>query len=307
MQDTDEAAVAVAVDVGGPARSPLLRVVEGALGWPVVAADDRVLPPRCVLADPAAASAHVGGAVPVVLVVDESVAPAVAARAGAHVAAVLDGVPDAAALRRVVADLRREEPGGRRPWCTVTGSGGGVGATTVATALAGLRAWRHGATLLATTGRSHQPDAPTITAGDLASPAVWAAAAPVRGVRDLRVVALRDRVPPPDAGPVPLVVDLGGSAMAASASADVVVVRPDAAGLAAAERALGVVVVNGRGALDLARVRAAADGRPVLATPWSARVAAAALAGRMPADLPGTWLRPLAQVVDQLVAAEVAP
>jgi hypothetical protein len=106
-----------------------------------------------------------------------------------------------------------------------------------------------------------------------------------------------------DAGPVPLVLDLGG----ADEAADVAVVRPDATGLVAAAQSLGTLVVNGRGAVDLPRLRAAAQGRSVLATPWSARVAAAAVSGRMPADLPGSWLRPLSGLVQDPATVGAGP
>lgn len=299
MAVVEEAApVPVAVDVAGPVRTQLLRVVEGALGWPVVDVDDEVLPPRCVLVDAARAGAHVGARVPLVLVVAPEDEPAQAARAGAVASRVLDGVPDAAALARCVAGLDHALPRGRTPWCTVGAAAGGVGATTVAAALAGLRAWRHGPTLLATSGRSHQPGAPLVATGDLASPAVWAAAVPAVGVTELRVARLRDGQLPPDAGPVPLVADLGTGVT----GADVLVVRPDRAGLEAVAAGTGAVVAVGRGPVDLAALRRAAEDRPLVSCPWSARVAAAAMHGRLPADLPGTWLRPLAP----LVAAHVA-
>lgn len=296
-------AVAVAVDVAGPSRAQLERVVEGVLGWQVVAADGHVLPPRLVLVDAARAPAHAGGPVPVVLVALPDDDPVAAARAGQHVMAVTDGVPDAATLRRLEERTGAVAPGGRTPWCTVAGAAGGVGATTVATALAGLRAWRHGATLAAVAGPSHQDGPPAVTAADLASPAVWTAAAPVVGIDDLRVVALRDHELPADAGPVPLVLERGRSAD----TADVLVARPDRPGLAAVAAGTGAVVVVGRGPVDVAQLRRAAADRAVVAVPWSARVAAATAAGRLPADVPGTWLRPLDGLVGVLEARAAAP
>lgn len=294
--DGQRAPVPVAIDIAGPARTQLSRVVEGVLGWPVVAVEDPVLPPRCVLVDPARAPAHAAGQVPVALVVVPGDDPAAAARAGQHAAAVLEGVPDAAMLEQLAARTAAAGPAGRLPWCTLAAAAGGVGATTVATALAGLRAWRHGPTLLATHGPTHQDDAPTVGVDDLASPAVWAAAIPAVGLDDLRVVRLQSPALPADAGPVPVVLECG----IGDPAADVLVIRPDRAGLAAAAAGTGAVVVVGRGAVDHAALCRVAEDRPVVSCSWSARVAAAGASGRVPADLPGSWLRPLAPLVEQL-------
>lgn len=297
--------VPVAIDVAGPVRTQLERVVEGALGWQVVAPDDPVLPPRLMLVDPARTAVHAGGPVPLLLVTLPDDDPAGAARAAQHATAVLDGVPDAATLRHL-AGTTTGEARGRRPWCIVAAAAGGVGATTVATALAGLRAWRHGPTLLAASGPTHQGGSPVVAAADLASPAVWTAAVPAVGLDGLRVVGLRDGPVPPDAGPVPLVLERGTSEPADPA-ADVLVVRPDRVGLEAAAHGTGTVVVVGRGPVAPAELGRAAGGRNVVACPWSARVAAAAAVGRLPADVPGTWLRPLADVAGMLEDRVVTP
>ena len=292
-----ERTVAVAIDVAGAMRGQVERVVEGALGWQVVSTEDTVLPPRCVLVDTARAPEHLGGTVPVVLLVDSDDLPQSAARAAHQAAAVVDGVPDAVQLREVVEAAVVAPTVGRAPWCTVAASAGGVGATTVATALAALRAWSHGPTLAAVSGPTHQADAPVVRGDELAGPAVWAAAASVVGVDDCRVVGLADAAPPPDAGSVPLVWERG----VAPGPADVVVVRPDRSGLAAIEGHAGAVVVVGRGAVDPARCRQAARGQVLAEVPWSARVAAAAAVGRLPTDVPGAWLQPLLPVVDVLM------
>ena len=297
-----EGAVALAVDVAGPLRGQVERVVEGALGWQVVAPDDPVLPPRCVLVDADRAAAHVGGPTPVVLLVARDDDPVRVARAAQHATTVLAGVPDAASLT-AVAEQSAVAPAGRAAWCTVAAAAGGVGATTVATALGGLRAWQHGTTLVAVSGPTHQQGAPRVGAGDLASPAAWAAAAPVAGVEECRVVGLRGAAPPTDAGTVPLVLERGVT----DAPVDVLVVRPDRAGLAAAATAIGTVVLVGRGPVSPGRVRAAAAAATLVELPWSARVAAAAAARRLPADVPGTWLRPLAPVVAALVDRDLRP
>ena len=295
-----EGSVAVAVDVAGAAASQVHRVLEGALGWQVVDAGDQVLPPRCVLADVGRALAHVGGPLPVVLLVTGDDDPVEVARVARHATEVLDGVPDAATLSRVVA-ASTVVSHGRAPWSTVVAAAGGVGATTVATALAGLRAWGQGPTLAALSGPTHQQGAPRLAAADLASPATWPAAVSVVAVEGCRVVGLRSGTLPEDAGPVPLVHEAG----VAEHPADVVVARPDPAGLRAAATARGAVVLVGRGPLAPSRFRAATDAR-VVEVPWSARVAAAAAGGRLPADVPGTWLRPLLPVVADLDSRAVA-
>ncbi len=294
-----DAGTAVAVDVAGPLRGQVERVVEGSLGWQVVAADDPVLPPRCVLADVGRAAAHVGGPAPVVLLVGRDDDPVRVARAARRAVEVVEGVPDAAVLVRVVAAVGEVTPG-RGPWCTVVAAAGGVGATTVATALAALRAWEHGPTLVAVSGPTHQEGAPVLAPSDLAGPAVWAAAAPVVAVAGCRVVGLRSSGVPPDAGPVPLVHEAG----VVDGPADVLVARPDRAGLAAAGGPAGTVVLVGRGPVQPGRFRAVAGA--VVEVPWSARVAAAAADGRLPADVPGSWLRPLVPVVTTLAGREVA-
>lgn len=303
------ATMPVAVEVRGPMRTAVERVVEGALGWQVVDLDDPVLPPRCVLVDVPSAGVAAASEVPVVLLVAPDDDPVAAAHAARHAATVVDGVPEASALVGVMGRAEAVERSGRRAWCTVAGAAGGVGATTVATALGGLRAWRHGPTLVAVRGPAHQPDAPTVARGDLAGPAAWAAARAVVGVDGCRVVRLRDDGPADaegrgatvhDAGPVPLVLELPTGAVA-----DVLVVRPDLPGLAALDAVGGgAVVVVGRGPVSPGRIAAAAGDRRVVEVPVSARVAAAAARGRLPADVPGSWLRPLAELVEQLERRE---
>lgn len=292
-----DGATAVAVDVEGPLRGPIERVVEGSLGWQVVAVDDPVLPPRCVLADVGRATAHAGGPAPVVLLVGREDDPLRVARAARHATDVVEGIPEAATLARIVASSATG-PVGRAAWCTVAAASGGVGATTVAIALAALRAWEHGPTLAAVSGPTHHTGAPRLAVADLAGPAVWAAAVPLVAVDDCRVVGLRSAAPPGDAGPVPLVHEAG----VAEHPADVLVARPDRAGLAAATAAPGTVVLLGRGPVAPGRFRAAAA--TLVELPWSARVAAAAAAGRLPADVPGSWLRLLVPVLAAMVARE---
>ncbi|MFT5564428.1 MAG: hypothetical protein ACI970_001155 [Myxococcota bacterium] len=288
---------AVAVMVLGGAREQVMRVVDGGLGWVVVEPGDAVLPARMVVADVAAVMA---GVVPEglarVLLVDANDTPGEAADAARGAHAVVHGVPTAAAFASIVrglADGRIE-----LPWCTVAGAAGGVGATTIALALGGLRAWQHGPTMVVARGPAHTAGVPAVAGAQVASPAAWAAAAQAVGMPELRVVRL---VGAPEAvriGPVPVVLDVG---VAPNAVADVLVARPDVAGVESVSAiSTSVVVLIGRGPRSPADVRAAAGGRTVVEVASSHRVARACAAGRMPTDAPGAWLRPLTEVLAQL-------
>lgn len=332
-------AVPVALAVRADRYERLSRLVEGALAWPVVAVDDPVLPPVAVLTDVATARqwASAGGALPsedavegaspgrgpatdtggatglavgaahrtgasVVLLVGEDDPPQVAAAAGARAAAILPWPPSVAALRRAVLGGSARGPRAvHRAWCTVAGAAGGVGATAVALALAGIRAWRSGRTLAAVSGPPHVPDAPLVGGDDLASPAAWAAGAPVAGLTGLRVVNLRRADAPVVVGSVPTVVEVGATVRATLPAPDVLVVGRDRAGLAAiGDGPARAVVVVGGGPVDVGRIRRAAAPARVVVVGRDPRVAAACHAGRHPTDAPGSWLRPLADVVAAL-------
>lgn len=303
--DDQDRAVPIAVAVSGPRREQVSRVVEGALGWPVVAIDDTVLPPAALLCDVGSLPAEDPAGLHVVLLVgpdDDAVAAVAASRRADR---VLSWPPTAASVGAAV--LGQPSVRGRRPWCTVAGSAGGVGATTVALALAGIRAWRSGRTLVATSGPSHVADAPAVRAADLASPAAWAAGAAVTGLDPLRAVALRPAPHPPAVGEVATVVDVGCSGVVAgaehgaatpSAGVDVLVIRADRAGLDALASGTGrAAVVAGRGPATPADLRAACGDRIVVEVAEDARVARACHAHRHPTDAPGRWLRPLEPLV----------
>jgi len=295
--DRDEVLVALALR--GPAGPGVARVVEAALGWHVVAPDDPVLPARCRLVDLAGlrAAGRVPGLVDV-LVVDADDPPGEVAAAAREVAGVVGPDPGPDDLRGALDRLAPAAPA-VGPWRSVGASAGGVGCTTVAAALAGLRAWRTGPTLLVASGPAHLDAVPTLGPSDLASPSAWAAALPAPGVPDLRIARWRgasEVVPGDVVGPT-TVVDLGPVDVAAG-PLDVLVVRPDRAGVRTAGGALGrpVVVVVGDGPCGVDAVRRASGG-PVVCVAWSVRVAAAAARGRLPAGLPGRWLRPLVPLV----------
>ncbi len=186
----------------------------------------------------------------------------------------------------------------------VGGSAGGVGTTTVALALGGLRAWSGTRTLVAVRGLgTSYRGIPTaaLGGGDL-----WSAAERLPGIDALRAVRLLDH------GVVPEVTDRSIEAVLLDAGpdpdCDVLVCRPDAAGLAALEvtPAAAIVLVGG-GAVPGRVLASAASGRPVLRVPWSARVARAGATGRLPAGLPGSWVAALRPLVAELVGAGVPP
>lgn len=287
------AALPVELDLHGRHADGVRGWIEGTLGWqPVAGATAGLVPPAVVLRD--LDSVHVvsaGSEVPSVLLVDDEAPP----RRTAEVAATMR--PDAvlawpsdreALVDRVAAVLgrpRRAAPVG--PRLCVGGSAGGVGTTTVALALAGLAAWQGAATLAVVRGNGLT--LPVIPAAALQGVGVWAGAEPLPGVPGARAVRLvgSAEVPPasdPEIGIV--VLDAG-----VDPEVDVLVCRPDAAALEVlAVTTAAAVVVMGQGPVSSRDLRRAAAGRRGVLLPWSARVARAGLAGRVPAGLPGAWL-----------------
>lgn len=294
--------VPVAVRVAQSRSERLTRLVEGALGWPVVDVDDPVLPPVALVADVGSLRTSPPTTVPVVVLVGPRDDPTVAACAGAVADAVLPWPPTVEQLRAAVRGRAARET--LRPWCVVAGASGGVGTSTVALALGGIRSWSVGRTLVAASGPTHVPDAPRVDPPDLSSPALWLAGASVPGLPELRVVGLRrGGSGRPGAGAVPTVVDVGVAPDPGGVglAPDVLVVAPDGAGLAAAETTpAGVVVVVGTGPVPVTALARAAAPRSVAPVAHDPRVAAAAHAGRHPGDAPGSWLRPLGPVVAAL-------
>jgi len=106
---------------------------------------------------------------------------------------------------------------------------------------------------------------------------------------------LRVSGPPADADIDPAPASLVIRDTGVTEDVDVLVLRRDAAGVAALRDAVAaVVVVVDHGLAPIRAVRAAAGNRRVVSVPWSARVARAAIVERVPAGLPGAWLRALA-------------
>lgn len=287
-------ALPVVLELAGPSAGRIRRHLEGELGWQPVEPDGPV-PATVRIIDVSASRAAVASGPPTWLVVtdqdDATTAAAAAARLGA--VAVVPWPPDDGAFVAAAEELPEVGCEHGLPELRVGGAAGGVGCTTVALALAGLGAWAGQDTLVVTHGTVPHPVESTVDPESLASPEVGRAARPVRGVDRLEL--LHVSAPAPDVGihvPDRVVVrDVG----TADTAVDVLVLRRDAAGLAAVrDTVAGTVVVSDAGVVPLRAVREAAGGRRVVVVPWSVRVARAAVTGRVPASLPGSWLRALA-------------
>lgn len=293
-------AIPVALSLSGPDRAAIRRWIEGVAGWqPVEAEAAGLVPPVLAVVDATGPPPPPG--LPTVLLVRPEDDPLTVARTAARVrpGAVVRWPADRDTLLQVAGavigagGVSADEVAHLR----VAGASGGVGTTTVALALGGLVAWRARDVLVVSHGAVPSPVERMLTAEALSGAGAWHAATPARGLPGLRVV----RAPGPvgegrvDPGPASLVVrDLG-----VDEECDILVVRRDAAGLAALERsAAAVVVVVDAGVASPGAVTAASRSRRVVVVPASVRVARAALAGRVPAGLPGAWLRALAPALE---------
>jgi hypothetical protein len=298
-QPVGRVALPVAVDAAEPTDAAVRSWCEGALGWQVVdGADGDPVPPVVRLVDHLAqgggATGEIGPGEATVLLLPDGVDAVSAAEATRRLqpGAVLrwpaqrDQLPGQVE-RLLAADRDRRTD---TPTLAVGGSAGGVGTTTVAWALGGLRAWAGTPTLVAVRGSGLSPRA--VPTAALGAADLWAAADRRPGIEDLRSVQLVDHAPLPeivDPAIGSLVLDAG-----VTSEADVLVCRLDRAGVAALGRtAAAVTVVVGEPLLPARAVRGLLDGRPVVRLPWSARVARAGLRDRVPADLPGSFLAAL--------------
>jgi hypothetical protein len=295
MSTHDTTALPVAVDVDERSAVAVRDHVEGVLGWqPVDEATARLVPPAVRLVAPATSVADDG--VPCVLLVRDDVPAVDAARAAARhgTAATLAWPGERERLPEVVTGLLDRSRSGRieREPVRVAGAAGGTGTSTVALALAGLAAWRGARVLVVLSRGAPVADVRTVAPAALAARDLWARATALPGVPGARAVAVPSLAPPDGveaAGADLVVVDAGRTE-----EADVLVCRPDRAGLeACATTTAGAVVCNGPGAAEPRAVAAAAGGRTLVTLPWSVRVARAGLAGRVPTSLPGRWLRRL--------------
>lgn len=290
-------ALPVLVQVTGPAGEAVRSWVDGVLGWQPVDAETALLvPPRLRVADPAGLAAGGAGAdLPTVLLVgDDHPADVAAAVLRARPVATMRWPGDrddleAAALAALGAP--RSTASGPRV-LRVGGAAGGVGTSTVTAALAGLFAWQGTATLLVLGPAAPVSGVRPLPTGALAGAGLWSQASPLAGVPRARAVQVGGppgEVTVADPAVAVCVVDAG-----VDDDVDVLVCRSDAAGLTAASRTTAAaVVVVGSGPAARAAVHQACGPRRPLHLPRSARVARAGLQGRVPAGLPGSWLRPL--------------
>lgn len=297
-------ALPVVLALGRPDAARVAAWVEGVLGWQPVDAGAGGLHPRLRIADVADARGADGprphGDVPTVLLVapdDAALAVALAVQRLSP-AAVLSWPDERERLVPAAAELL----GRARPDATdeqtirVGGASGGVGTTTVALALGALASWRHGPTLVVSSGTVPAATSRAVDLDALAGQRTFEEATPVPGIPGLRVA--RSSAPPAD---VP--VDAGAAAVVVrdvgvADDTDVLVLRRDAAGVAALERSpAAVAVVLDDGCAPTGAITGAAGGRPAIVVPRSARVARAGLLQRVPAALPGSYLRPLRPLV----------
>lgn len=292
----------VAVELAGELGREVSRYVEVEAGWQVVETGGPLAPVLTVGSAPAAPGACV-------VVVEGTPTPE---QVRAHLlGGALDvlGWPDDRA-RLLDAPLRvRDEPviQDHPALLRVVGTAGGVGTSTVALAMAGLAAWagRRVAIvgdddLLALCGLDDWtgPGASELLALDpqAASAEFPTVARPVPGLSHL--LALKGAgslIPPATPWPVDAIISDLRTAPAAGwpdGGGLIVVARPDGS-LRRAQGSRSPVIVVGRGPLDRSGVRHCLGRKPEAWLPFSARVARAGLAGRVPSSLPGSWLAAL--------------
>ena len=305
---TTMTALPVMLHLAGRHADGLRRWVEGVLGWQAIDSETAgLVPPALEICDIGAAGDLGTAPVPRLLVVADDDPPEVAAAA----AAVLR--PHATVAwpsgRERLSELAEHAVSSRRPVTSavrrlrIGGSAGGVGTTTVALGIGGLAGWSGSGTLVVVRGAGLSFR--ELPSAALSGPDVWGRADELAGLSETRVVRAADATSAPeltDPRVGVLVEDRG-----VEVDVDLLVCRRDAAGLAALElTTAAVVVVVGDGPVGVDQLRRAADGRRALAMPWSARVARAGLAGRVPAGLPGAWLRRLRPLVPTSVPPDPA-
>jgi hypothetical protein len=273
----------VTVALPAPLDSRVTAWVERDLGWQVV-------DPAGPLAPVLALADHAGDGVPWIAVTD---GPPAGEQIRRHLTAgavdVVGWPQDRLRIPLVAARIdQRRGAGAASSRLTIAGVAGGVGTSTVALAIGGLLAWS-GATVLVS------GDTELVTMAGLGAPADHhqgtAAVVPaaVPGVPGLSVVAQGVDVSAAAWSGDVVVVDAG---TAVGADTTVVVSRPDR-GLRRAGAFQRPVVVVGDQPLRARDTRRLLGAAPLAHLRTSARVARAGLVGRVPAALPGTWLREL--------------
>lgn len=284
----------VAVALPDPLGREVRAWVESELGWQLVPPGG---PPRPALT----LRAEADGSPDCLVVVDGAVSAAVVRRALQAGAVDVLGWPDDRDRLTGIAGGRPRAAGRQGPpLLRVGGAGGGVGTSTVALAVAGLLAWSgrrviaagEGLAVLCGLGPWDGPGVAEITAlGDQdAAPEVAGLARPVPGVDGLGLLggAAGGLLDAPGWPVDAVVVDAG----AGPEDVSLVVAAPDAR-LARVARISAPVLLVGAGPLDRPAARAALGRAPIGWLPASRRVARAAVRGRVPAGLPGSWLREL--------------
>lgn len=294
----------VAIDLPRPDADAVRAWVEGVLGWQSVdATTARLVPPTVRLVGPDAPPSD--DPIPRVLLLPPTVTAtdAAASTIRARAAAALVWPDERDRLAQVVAGVV-DRPSARsddRRVLRVGGVSGGVGTTTVVLALAGLAGWNGTASLAALRGDAPVAGLPIVPAAAIADPDLWSRLPEPPGTQALRAVRIAD--PSPIATPTDAAIGLSVLDHGVDVDVDVVVCRPDAAALEGlVSTTAAVVVLVGSGPVtprDLARVTGSRRG---IHLPWSARVARAGRYRRVPAGLPGAWLRRLAPLV-----AEASP
>lgn len=299
MQDEGEfdalRALPVLIDVSHTREGSLRRYVDGVLGWqPVGRETHGPFRARVRLTDD---PATIDETLPAVLLVDDHGVSARDAKQLAHQTSVSvclwpserDRLPSIVAK---VLHAHTSDPGVRT--LTVGAAAGGAGATTVALALGGISAWQGRTTLVVVNDVSFQ--ARDVPGSALTDPALWEQATPAAGIAGCRIVRVNDG--PPATTVRDLRISQGVYDMGVSHDVDVLVLRPDRAGLFALGRTTAsLVVVVGSGVFPADQINHAAGSRRVVAVEHSARVARASAHKRIPAGLPGTWLQPLVGLV----------
>jgi hypothetical protein len=297
-------ALPVAIELRGPHTDGVRGWVEGVLGWQPVEGTTADLVPAALRLVDVASTAVDGSRVPIPTVL--LLGPEVPAPAAVEAALRLR--PDVAlawpddrerlreAVGAVLAAPRTPRPAGRV--VRVGGSAGGTGTSTVALALAGLAAWSGARTLVAVGRTAPVGGVVAVPSAALASPDLWQRATVLPGVARGRAVRIVDQAPPSLPDPASGELEVAVLDVGVASDVDVLVARPDASGSEAAGATTAAVVVTvGEGRATADAVRRACGGRRRLTVPRSVRVERAGLHRRVPAGLPGSWLRALRPLV----------
>lgn len=297
MSSEGSGALPVRLAADARLQAQLVPFVEGTLGWQVTHGDE--LPAAIALVD---VGARPVAGTPSILLVRDDDPPVRAARAASAADAVVRWPDERGRLDAEAARLLDRTGPGRATATTVRlgGAAGGVGTTTVALALGGLLAWGGRPALVVASGAVPLPDVPVVDPAALSAHRTWDAAVQVAGVPDLRVLG---------AGPgprAPATVPDGAIVIrddGVAADVDVLVCCRDRAGLAALDAtAAGAAVVVDRGAVPWSAWTRATRGQArQVHLDWSVRVGRAGVLQRVPASLPGRWLRGLAPLARLLV------